>query len=80
MPAIMLSPNLLDQQFLQMRAHCLSLAADMDRLGRAEGGLQAVAHDPRIAALGRAIAILADPTDQRARRVLEAFSDQTAQN
>jgi hypothetical protein len=65
--------NLLDESVLEMRWRCLSLAADLDRLDRAEG------HDtdPRLAKLREAIAVLLEATPNRAERVQMIFSDTT---
>jgi hypothetical protein len=65
------------EQFPQMRERCLSLAADLDRIGRSAGSLEAITTDPRLVELRQAIAILSDGRPDRARRVLEAFSDST---
>ena len=64
------TPELLDQTLLEMRWHCLSLAADLDRLERAGK------NDPRLAKLLAGIAILVDHQPNRARRVQMLFSDQ----
>jgi hypothetical protein len=72
------STELLSDRFLQMRERCLSLAADLDRLGRASGGLDAIAGDPRYQDLRRAMAILLEDAPDRARRVLDVFSDHTS--
>ena len=71
------SLELFSDQFLQMRERCLSLAADFDRLARSPGGLQAIAADPRLAQLRQAINIVLDAQADKARRVLETFSDQS---
>jgi len=65
----------LDEQFLAMRAHCLMLAADFDRLERTPGGEMLLKTDPRIAALRQAVAIAADGSANRAPRVETLFSD-----
>lgn len=69
------SKDIFEEQFLQMRERCLSLAADLDRVGRAEGGWEALAENHRLAELKLAIAMLSDAGHERARRVLEVFSD-----
>ncbi len=71
------SVDLFSDQFLQMRERCLSLAADYDRLARSPGGLEAISADPRLAQLRRAITIVLDAQPDKARRVLESFSDQS---
>lgn len=65
----------LDRYFLEMRWRCLSLAADLDRVERAEG--QNVANDPRLARLHKAIAVLSDGQSGRAERVQMILSDMT---
>jgi hypothetical protein len=68
----------LEQQFLEMRWRALSLAADLDRIERADGGKELLASDPRLAKLREAIRALvqAGPTP-RAERVQMIFSDLT---
>ncbi len=65
----------LDRYFLEMRWRCLSLAADLDRVERAEG--QSAAGDPRLARLHKALAVLSDGHAGRAERVQMIFSDVT---
>ena len=65
----------LDRTFLEMRWRCLSLAADLDRVQRADGGVGVMANDARLAELRQALAILSEPTVGRAERVQMAFSD-----
>ena len=67
----------LDRQFLEMRWRCLSLAADLDRVQRADGGPDAMAADARLAEFRRAVAVLLEPAVGRAERVQLAFSDRT---
>ena len=74
----MQSGDLFNQQFLQMRERCLSLAADMDRLARAAGGMEAISADPRMRALHKALQVVLDDKPEHARRVLESFSDQSS--
>ncbi len=62
-----------DEVLLEMRWRCLSLAADLDRLDRA----QSAATDPRLLQLREAISVLLDAVPDRARRVQMIFSDQT---
>jgi hypothetical protein len=63
--------QLLDQQFPEMRWRCLSLAADLDRLQRAQ------ATDPRLQTLRQAIEILLTASPNRAEKIQNLFSDQT---
>jgi hypothetical protein len=71
------SKQVFDEQFPSMRERCLSLAADLDRVGRADGGWDAISGDARLEQLRQAIALLSDAGPDRARRVLETFSDKT---
>jgi len=69
--------TLLDQTFLEMRGRCLALAADLDRLDRAEGN--SVDQDERIVKLRQAIGVLlTENRSPRAERVQLIFSDATA--
>jgi hypothetical protein len=70
-------PEYLDSQFLEMRARALSLAADLDRIERAQGGTTLIEYDPRIQQLRRAIKILLDERSNRAEQVQMLFSDQS---
>jgi hypothetical protein len=65
----------LDQQFFEMRWRCLSLAADLDRVQRAEGSAPVLARDERLARLRRAIQVLATDSPTRAEQVQMIFSD-----
>jgi hypothetical protein len=66
--------QLLDQMFLEMRGRCLSLAADLDRLDRAEGN--SVDQDERIVKLRQALSVLlSEDRTHRAERVQLIFSD-----
>ena len=62
--------DLLDLQFIDARHKLIDLAAFMDRIDRHEGG-----DDHRFLALKAAIPILLVSRPDRARAVLEAFSD-----
>ncbi|MFA9476772.1 hypothetical protein ACERK3_00560 [Phycisphaerales bacterium AB-hyl4] len=70
--------QVIERYFLEHRAKLLDVAAFLDRLDRAEGSPPAEADDYRIAALLRAIDVLRDGEPGRARRVLEVFSDPSA--
>jgi len=63
--------ELLDQQFLPLRAGLLEIAAATDRLRRAEGQLQ---HDPRMRQVRQALAVLAGDEPDQAERVQRIFS------
>ncbi len=65
--------KVVDLYFLEHRAKLLDIAAFLDRVERAAPA----ADDFRMTALRRAGAILLDEQPEKARRVLEAFSDHT---
>jgi hypothetical protein len=71
--------KILDQQFLEMRWRCLSLAADFDRIERAAGGADVIASDPRLVNLREAMQQIAAAggAANRAERVQTIFSDKT---
>lgn len=62
--------ELLDLQFIDARHMLINLAAFMDRIDRHPG-----AHDHRYSALIAALPILLETRADRAKAVLEAFSD-----
>ena len=61
-----------DLYFMEHRAKLIDVAAFLDRVDRAEGE-----DDFRVTALREAVALLNDGKPERARRVLEHFSDMT---
>lgn len=65
------APEVLDREFLVLRAKILELAAALDRLGRAEGE---VSDDPRLARLFEALRVLEAQPDDRAEQVQLIFS------
>jgi hypothetical protein len=67
----------LERYFLEMRWRCLSLAADLDRIERAEGGAAVLQSDPRLAKLREAIGVLTQHGANRAEQVQTIFSDKT---
>lgn len=69
--------ELLDQQFLEMRWRTLSLAADLDRIGRGSGGAEVLKTDARLAKLRRALELLMSESGERAEKVQMIFSDMT---
>lgn len=70
--------ELLDAQFLEMRWRTLSLAADLDRIGRSGGGGEVLKGDARVAKLRKAFELLMSPeTPNRAERMQMIFSDMT---
>ena len=66
---------ILEQQYLEMRWRCLSLAADLDRIERSEGGLETMKSDSRLAQLRKAMQILLSPEGSRAEKVQMLLSD-----
>jgi len=64
--------DLLDLQFIEARHRLIDLAAFLDRIDRHPGSA-----DYRYEALKNALPILLDDRPDRARAVLEAFSDPT---
>jgi hypothetical protein len=63
--------EVLQREFLEMRAKILELAAALDRIDRAEGS---VASDARIELIERGLAALAQSGPGRAERVQLIFS------
>jgi hypothetical protein len=71
MPTPLEAPELLEREFLEIRARLLHIASSFDRIDRAEGS---VVQDPRLAKIGEALAILSDGKPDRAERVQLVFS------
>jgi len=75
----------IDRYFLEHRAKLIDIAAFLDRVDRAPGsapapGSNAQADDDfRVRAMRDAIALLNDGKPERARRILESFSDHTTE-
>lgn len=67
----MSAAEVLDREFLEIRAKVLELAASFDRLDRAEG---VVAGDPRLSLVHEAIDVLKSDADDRAEQVQLIFS------
>ena len=67
----MTGAEILDREFLELRAKILELAASMDRLQRADA---AVADDERMQKLRQAMEIVCGPEGDRAERVQCLFS------
>ena len=68
--------SVVDLYFMEHRAKLLDIAAFLDRVDRA--GDDGTGVDFRVAALRDAVALLIDGRGHRARRILELFSDPTA--
>jgi hypothetical protein len=71
MPIPLTAPEVLDREFLEIRARILQIAASLDRLGRAEGEVSA---DARHQKLQRALALLQSPEPDRAEQIQMLFS------
>lgn len=71
MPIPLDAPEVLEREFLEIRARLLHVAASLDRLDRADGS---VADDPRRDKIRRALAILAADDAQRAEKIQLLFS------
>jgi len=70
--------NVLDHQYLEMRWRALSLAADLDRIQRAEGGDTVLQDDQRMVKLRRVFELLiSTDSHDRAEQVQHILSDQT---
>lgn len=64
----------IDRYFMEHRAKLLDVAAFLDRVDRSESPAGAD-EDFRVEAMQRAIQLLIDEKGERAKRVLELFSD-----
>ncbi len=72
--------QVIDQYFLEHRAKVLDIAAFLDRIERASGGAPvADSKDIRVRALLKALDLLRDGKPDRARRILELWSDQSTE-
>ena len=65
--------EILDREFLEIRAKILELAASLDRIERASGEVD---DQPRLQLIEKGIAILASDEPQRAEQVQMLFSRQ----
>jgi hypothetical protein len=63
----------LDNYFLEARSKLLDLAAILDRIGRGRDAA-AVAADPRLERIRRALEVLRDESGGRAERIQQIFS------
>jgi hypothetical protein len=71
MPIPLDAPEVLNREFLPIRAKILEIAAALDRLERAEGS---AAGDHRLSQIERSLAALQDTGPDRAERVQMIFS------
>jgi len=73
MSSVMTAEQVLNREFLEIRAKILEIAASFDRLDRCEGS---VADDPRLRRINEALASLQDSAGDRAEQVQLIFSRQ----
>ena len=71
MPKAMPAQEVLDREFLELRAKILELAASLDRLDRGDGS---VTDEDRFGLVQQGLRILLDGEDGRAERVQLLFS------
>lgn len=71
MPIPLEAAEVLNREFLEIRARLLHLAASLDRLDRADGS---VGDDPRLAKIREGLEILAGDDSDRAERIQLLFS------
>jgi hypothetical protein len=71
MPIPLDAPEVLNREFLEIRARILQIAASLDRLDRAAGD---TGDDPRIDKLQQALAVLAGEGPGRAEKIQLIFS------
>lgn len=63
--------EVLDREYLQIRAKILEIAASLDRVDRGVGSVDA---DPRVELIAKGISLLSDEKQGRAERVQLLFS------
>ncbi len=71
MPNPMAAPDVLDREFLGVRARLIDVAAALDRIGRADGE---VADDPRLDKIRQSLEILRSEAPNRAEKLQSVFS------
>ncbi len=72
------SEQLIQLGFIQARSRLVDVAAFLDRVQRADsgsGGSRSALEDERVAAILAAMRLALDGQPERARRILESFSD-----
>lgn len=67
-------PQILDLQFIEIRHQLIEVAAFLDRVDRLPG-----ADDHRLTAMRRALPILLEDRTDRAKAILEVFSDHSSE-
>ena len=73
MTTSMAASEVLDREYLEMRAKILELAASLDRLERAGGSVDG---DPRMSLMSEALQVLQEDRAERAEQVQLIFSRQ----
>lgn len=71
MPTPMSAPDVLDREFLEIRAKLLELAASFDRLDRGHGDVR---HDPRMQLIRKGLQVLNRQESGRAEAIQLIFS------
>ena len=71
MPIPLDAPEVLDREFLEIRAKLLQIAAALDRIGRADGSTEG---DRRLRQIEQALDVVASPQPDRAQRLQMIFS------
>ena len=71
------SSQILEREFLEMRAKILELAASLDRIDRADGD---VSDEPKTIGIRKGIEILSEMQTDRAERVQLLFSREYHEN
>jgi hypothetical protein len=71
MPIPLEAAEVLNREFLEVRARILQIAAALDRIERAEGTVEG---DPRLARIDEALAVLAGGRQGRAEQIQMIFS------
>jgi hypothetical protein len=69
--------QVVEEYFMEHRAKLIDIAAFLDRVDRARPARPSESDDFRVAAFRRALVVLGDGSGERARRILEIFSDPT---
>lgn len=77
MPSPMAAPEVLDREFLEIRAKLLEVAASLDRIDRGAGSVEG---DPRMALYHEALEVLLSDHPDRAERIQLIFSRQYDEN
>ena len=73
----MKAEQILEREFLGMRAKILEVAASMDRMDRADGSVDS---DPRVALISQAVDILSSSEPKKAERLQMLFSREYDEN